>query len=65
MPNLVGAALAAAETDLKRLGISFRVLPGAGAGPRSGWTVCQTNPLPRTHLEAGTTVRLSAGRSCR
>jgi len=67
VPNLVGAALADAETDLKRLGISFRVLPGAGVGegPRAGWTVCQTNPLPRTHLEAGTTLRLSVGRSCR
>jgi hypothetical protein len=67
VPNLIGVALVAAERDLKRQGISYRVLaaPGAGAGARGSWTICQTNPLAHTHLEAGTTVRLSVSRSCR
>jgi hypothetical protein len=67
VPDETHVRLDAAERDLERRGVSFRVLGGGSSGlsPKSAWTVCETNPAPRTHLESGTTIRLIVGRSCR
>jgi hypothetical protein len=59
--------LAGAEKELRRRGISYRVLKATVAGSMAGgsWTICRTNPLAQTHLESGTTIRLVVARSCR
>jgi hypothetical protein len=65
VPNLVGVGLASAEKELRLRGVSYRVLLAPGSVASGGWTVCHTNPLPGTHLESGTVLRLIVGRSCR
>jgi hypothetical protein len=67
VPDETNVRLDVAERDLKRRGVSYTVIGdgASGLGAKRDWTVCETNPSPRTHLESGTTVRLIVGRSCR
>jgi hypothetical protein len=68
VPNLIGVRLDRAEKELRRQGISYRVLGAAvdpGSALSASLTICRTNPLPHTHLESGTTIRLIVARSCR
>jgi len=67
VPDVTGVRLDVAARDLERRGVPYRVVGPSytGSGSKSDWTVCETNPAARTHLESGTTVRLIVGRSCR
>jgi beta-lactam-binding protein with PASTA domain len=66
VPNVTGVRLDAAEKDLKRRSVPYRILASGGSGAaKNSWTVCETNPAPRTHLESGTTVRLIVAPSCK
>jgi hypothetical protein len=66
VPNEVGQRLTAAEHNLRQRKIPFRVLrlrtPAQSAA--SELTVCASDPTPRTHLEAGTVLRLEVARTC-
>lgn len=67
VPDETRVRLDVAEIDLKRRGLSYRVIAPTGTSAlnvKSKWTVCETNPSPRTHLETGTTIRLIVARSC-
>jgi hypothetical protein len=66
VPNEVGARLDAAERSLQRQRIPFKVVARGTAGVpvKGAWTVCETSPAPRIHLETGTTVDLIVARSC-
>jgi hypothetical protein len=66
VPDETHVRLDVAERDLARRGVSYTVVGvgASGLGAKSHWTVCETNPSPRTHLESGTTIRLIVGRSC-
>jgi hypothetical protein len=66
VPKEIGARLDVAERDLQGKRLPYRVLVRGGSRVvvKSAWTVCETNPAPRTHLELGTTIRLIVARSC-
>ncbi len=64
VPNLIGVRLAIAERDLRAGEVNYTVLGRPGAGAAATLIVCATNPLPNTHLEPGTKVRLIVRRTC-
>jgi beta-lactam-binding protein with PASTA domain len=66
VPRETGLRLVVAERDLARRKLSYRAL-GQGASAvvaQDGWVVCATNPSARTHLEAGTVIRLMVAPAC-
>jgi hypothetical protein len=67
VPNEVGVRLDAAERSLQGKRIPFKVIAkGTAGGPvKNSWTVCESSPAPRIHLETGTTVELIVAPSCR
>jgi hypothetical protein len=67
VPNEVGVRLDAAERSLQRKRIPFKVVARGTAGVpvKGAWTVCETSPAPRIHLETGTTVELIVAPACR
>jgi hypothetical protein len=67
VPNEVGVRLEAAERSLQSKRIPFKAVAQGGTGMpvKSNWTVCESSPAPRIHLETGTTVDLIVAPSCR
>ncbi len=66
VPNETGLRVDVAEKDLERRHIPYKLVGGVASGAgMTTWTVCETNPAPRTHLESGTTVRLTVAPSCK
>jgi hypothetical protein len=67
VPNETGVRLGVAAKDLESKRVSFKVVGDrvSGVAAKSSWTVCETNPSPRSHLESGTTVDLTVAPSCR
>jgi PASTA domain len=66
VPNETGTRLSVAEQNMRQRAIPYRLIsrhPSDGAA-KGDWTVCETNPAPRTHLESGTVVRLIAAPAC-
>ncbi|MBA3806941.1 MAG: hypothetical protein H0X28_00900 [Solirubrobacterales bacterium] len=59
--------LAIVERALRAKQLSYKVFrtSSAAADAKSTWIVCETNPAPRTHLESGTTIRLTVAPSCK
>jgi hypothetical protein len=66
VPNEVGVRLDAAERSLQSKRIPFKAVAKGVAGMpvKSNWTVCESSPAPRIHLETGTTVELIVAPSC-
>ena len=64
VPNEIGVRLDVAVRDLEGKKVKYKVVRPGTSGAKINWTVCKTNPLPRTHLESGTTIRLIVARSC-
>jgi hypothetical protein len=66
VPNETGLAVGVAEKDLERRHIPYKLVGATASGTAiTNWTVCETNPAPRTHLESGTTLRLAVAPSCK